>query len=682
MKDLPKNPGEILLADDDAQSLHALSAILIRAGYTVREAGSGELALWSAARRAPDLIVLDAHLPGMSGLEVCHALKCQPETASIPVIFLSTIDTTEERVAGFDAGAADFIAKPLVPTEALARIRTHIGMSITAKELLRRHQLSTPTATKTASTPEILIVEDTPESLQLLSAIMVEAGYTVREAPNGELALWTATRHPPDLILLDIRMPGMNGYDVCRCLKADPATALVPIIFISAFSDLEHKSEGFDAGAVDYITKPFDASEVLVRVRNHLRLAETVRPSNSLGHEVTQAPEDLSNTQIINSFASSTCAVMFLDAGHRITYVNPAFVRLSGYSLGDLAGQDPAVLFPAQKIPFATAAPMPIWVGEVSLKTCDGKGMPCQASISQVDGDDFSSPCRIMALHDLSHHSDELALIDSPALREFAADLPYSPALEDAIHGALLRNEMHLVFQPIFHLANGKLAGAEALLRWQTAEHGLLLPAEFLAVAEETGEIIPIGDWVLAVVCDQLARWQKAFSGDFKVAINLSSLQFWQDSLSDHIEQTLRRHNLPASMLQIEITPEILREDVAQGIAVLHRLKALGISLVIDRFGHEKLEGNVLSRLPVDYLKSDPRPILSMKGDPASQGKVRSMADLAHGRSLLAVANGIEEKWQLAMMQACQYDLGQGYLLGAPVAAEDFMAAYAAGWHE
>jgi len=174
------------------------------------------------------------------------------------------------------------------------------------------------------------------------------------------------------------------------------------------------------------------------------------------------------------------------------------------------------------------------------------------------------------------------------------------------LHNALSRNEMKLFYQPIFHIASGRLAGAEALLRWQSAELGMLLPAQFLATAEETGEIVPIGTWTIASVCAQISNWSHWLPEEFRVSINLSSLQFWQDSLSAGIARTLNEWAIPPNRIELDIAAETLMEDWTQGIAILKRLKAVGVALTLDRYGHGASPGEFLVRLPVDALKIDP----------------------------------------------------------------------------
>ena len=560
------NPsGDILVVDDDPGSRHLLACLLGDAGYQVSGAANGEQALLSVSQHAPDLIVLDVRMPGMSGFDVSRALQRNATTATIPVIFLSAASDPDDRIQGFDAGGVDFIAKPFVDDEVLMRVKTHINMALSAKNLLRRRAAIAPAPGKVAEAqdgatrrPEILVVEDTPESLRLLSTVLTEAGFAVREAPNGELALWTATRRPPDLILLDIRMPGMNGFDVCRCLKNEPATARVPVIFLSALSDREDKAEGFAAGAVDYVTKPFSEMEVLARVRTHLRLAESVRS-----------------------------------------------------------------------------------IDDVRVKISNPEGRP-----PRID-------------------------------------------FEAGIRNALANGELELLYQPIVDVASTRLVGAEALLRWHVPGLGTLEPADFLRIAEETGAIVPIGDWVIGAACAQLHRWRPDLPADFRLTVNLCSLQFWQDGLMRCIERALTGAKVPPAMLEFDIRESTLYEDLEQAIANLHRLKALGVGLAIDEFGAGDTRLTALHRLPINRLKISRALLTDLPAEeqaptatpgwdsnpdpaPTSIALLGAIVTLAHKLQWQALVKGIENADQLACLQSCACDQAQGYLTARPVSAETF----------
>lgn len=673
------SPGQILLADHDPHTQAALRRLLEAAGYLVRCVDSGELALWSALQHAPDLIVLSIQLPGMRSVAVCRSLKLLPETASIPVIFVSASQPAQARAAGFAAGGVDFISQPYVAEAALARVNTHLNMARMAKTLLQRNARAAPSAAGPAdSEHDILVVEDAPESLYLLASLLSQAGHRVREAPNGELALWSATRHPPDLVLLDIRMPGMNGLDVCRCLKADPATASVPVIFISAFTDAEQRSEGLAAGAVDFISKPFDPDTVLDRVHAHLRPAHASQTASHADAPLPAPDDRLRRLQ--DGLDASGAAVALLDEAGQVCYASAALRQRCPTGAGDGLAQWLPDLAPD----FCARAGQASWQGRALLASLAGP-QPCLLSLSALPAED-QPPAPVRAILVIGDDAPAMDLLEAiPPMPDDEPAFPCLPGLDMAIHDALARNEMQLVYQPLFHLASGQLAGAEALLRWHSAEHGCLLPGQFLGVAEDTGEIIAIGRWILATACAQITAWQQHWPGGlpagFKVTVNLSSLQFWQDNLLDHIRQALACHQLPAGALQLDITASTLLEDLDQGMAILRRLQAMGLSLALDHHVDNSLTEGVLNRLPLDSLKLDPVLIGLMPISPASQHKVHAVVALARQRKRQTVACGIEQPWQLTLMQSCQCDLGQGYLLGAPVSPTTFFAEYGQGWH-
>ncbi|HRE15810.1 MAG TPA: diguanylate cyclase, partial [Rhodocyclaceae bacterium] len=258
---------------------------------------------------------------------------------------------------------------------------------------------------------EVLVVEDTPSSLKLLSDLLAGAGYTVRQAPNGELALWTVETSLPDLILLDINMPGIDGFEVCRRLKANPATAAVPIMFLSAQSDSEDIVSGLGLGAVDYVAKPYVAEEVLARVRTHVALAQMARAleqereslevrvdertaqlqemMDSLREEIRERKAAEAKLQLAGTvFASSFDAILVMDEVQRILTSNPAFARLTGYEPDEAAGQSLGMLA-SNKTPaeffdelWATVFSTGYWTGEIWLRHKDHNVFPALCTLT------------------------------------------------------------------------------------------------------------------------------------------------------------------------------------------------------------------------------------------------------------------------------------------------------------
>lgn len=421
-----ETPGGILIVDDDLDSLQLLRRQLEDAGYFVRLANSGELALLSAFRQAPDLVLLDVDMPGMDGFDVCRCLKRHPAMASVPVVFISASADSDDRMEGFDAGGADYVGKPFDATEVLARVAVHIRISLQAKELLRRYALA-GTAAATAPQTEIMVVEDTPESMRLLTAILERGGYAVRQAPNGELALWSAARKPPALLLLDVRMPGMNGFDVCRCLKADPATAEIPVIFITALGDVEDKREGFTVGGADFIVKPFANDEVLARVAVHLGGRGPADETSS----VAASPSWTGVGALRRAFDTSGSAALICDHAGHVLHANPAWIGMTGISPG--AGTELRTLVTPQATDaadfWAAFDECGYWHGDVSLPP-GGGNLACRMSLSRLGVVGSKSPtCLAMFRHRLPGESDGTLELYDPrtglpnrthARREFA----------------------------------------------------------------------------------------------------------------------------------------------------------------------------------------------------------------------------------------------------------------------
>lgn len=204
-----------------------------------------------------------------------------------------------------------------------------------------------------AECAEILAVDNTAESLAYLCEILCNQGYAVRAAPDGELALWSARNKPPDLILMDVHMPDMDGFEVCRRLKAEPHTAAVPVIFLSTLTDIDDKVRGFQAGGVDYIGKPFAPEEVLLRIATHIRLAKMARAfeqeRQSLTQRVRQRTAELQKTAddlrlAAIAFEASFSAKLITDAKGDILAVNPAFTKMTGYTAEECAGRNAKLL--------------------------------------------------------------------------------------------------------------------------------------------------------------------------------------------------------------------------------------------------------------------------------------------------------------------------------------------------
>jgi diguanylate cyclase (GGDEF)-like protein/PAS domain S-box-containing protein len=245
-------------------------------------------------------------------------------------------------------------------------------------------------------------------------------------------------------------------------------------------------------------------------------------------------------------------------------------------------------------------------------------------------------------------------------------------SLEGRLRQALQNQELIVHYQPLIDLATGRIRGAEALLRWQHPELGLVAPGDFIAIAEVSGLIVPIGQWVLRTACAQARAWQLLGHPKFSVAVNLSARQFQQADLVFQVTEALHEADLPAAALDLEITESNAMQNAELSIATLQDLKSLGVSLSMDDFGTGYSSLNYLKRFPIDRIKIDQSFVRDVNRDPDDAAIATAIIAMAHSLELTAVAEGVETEEQLEFLLAQRCDEMQGYLFSRPVPAEEF----------
>lgn len=266
----------------------------------------------------------------------------------------------------------------------------------------------------------------------------------------------------------------------------------------------------------------------------------------------------------------------------------------------------------------------------------------------------------------------------SPRMNEQAAS---RFAMEGALRLALQRDELLLHFQPKVSLKTGRINGVEALVRWSHPEHGMRSPAEFIPVAEETGLIVPLGEWVLRKACATLRAWQDAGLPVVPVAVNLSARQFRQAELIEVVGAVLDETGLDPALLELEITESMLMDDVDAAVAILKTLKELGVELSLDDFGTGYSSLSYLKRFPIDRLKIDRAFVRDIATDPDDAAICVAIIGLAHNLRMRVVAEGVETEGQLQYLREHGCDALQGFFFSPPVAADALARMLAHGEH-
>lgn len=308
----------------------------------------------------------------------------------------------------------------------------------------------------------------------------------------------------------------------------------------------------------------------------------------------------------------------------------------------------------------------PIALGERSLYVSISVGI----SLYPDDGDDCPTLIKNadMAMYCAKEEGGNRYRFFTPGMR---LETVQRWQLENGMRQALELGELQLVYQPQVEAQTGRMVGVEALLRWHHPEQGVMSPATFIPLAEETGFIVPIGDWVLRTACAQAKAWQEAGLPPIRVAVNLSARQFQEGRLEATVRRVLAETGLEPQFLELEITEGIMMTNHTQTVEQLHRLKALGVKVAIDDFGIGYSSLGYLKKFPIDTLKIDKSFIRDCTDVPEDAAIVKAVIALAKNLNIPVVAEGVENPRQLAFLCAEGCDVIQGYLYSPPVSAEE-----------
>lgn len=319
----------------------------------------------------------------------------------------------------------------------------------------------------------------------------------------------------------------------------------------------------------------------------------------------------------------------------------------------------------------ATTLSMPFIIGEVELRTTSSIG------ISFYPDNGHTPEILIRHAELAMYHAKENGRNNHQFFTEsLNAAATERLSLENSLRLAIERNEFVLYYQPQVNIQTNKLIGVEALIRWNHPQNGLISPAKFISIAEETGLIIPIGEWVLREVCRQHLSWIALGLPAIQIAVNVSAIQFGEKQFLITLEEIIKSYMIDASYLEIELTEGILMKDADMAIKELHSLKDLGVKLAIDDFGTGYSSLQYLSQFPIDKLKIDQSFIRAMLNDPSSLAIVETIISLAEKLQIKVIAEGVETEDGLKILKKSGCNEVQGYYFSKPVPAHEFVEWY------
>jgi diguanylate cyclase (GGDEF)-like protein/PAS domain S-box-containing protein len=683
----------ILIVEDEAQNRKLLEALLQPEGYVTLCAASGEEALASIAKRAPDLILLDVMMPGMNGYQVAAALKENPATSNIPIIMVSAQTDRTARLAGLTAGAEEYLTKPVDRAELWLRVRNLLRLKALG-DLLQNHGaiLEQQVRVRTADLQRFRTAMDATAD-----AIFLVNRATMRFVEVNATACNMLGYAREELLAIGPRQiraaaPELLDYSYDALIAGHGASDLAEIHLLRKDGSLllveEHRQalhSGEDwiiVGVMRDITERKKAEQRLHHLAHYDAL--TGLPNRTLFYETLKKALarftkdgwlvavlciDLDYFKNVNDTLGHAIGdellVQFSNRLGQCVRIRDTVGRLGGDEFALIllmeGGKEGAARM-ASKIREVLRAPFELKGHEVTITASIG---------ITIHPDDASDPEILMKYADTAMYRAKQAGRDT--FRFFTAqmntDVLARLDLETALRKAVENDEFVLHYQPKVQLSTGRIAGLEALLRWERPGHGLVSPKEFMPLLEETGLVLRLGSWVIATACRQIGTWMRSSIDPVRVSVNVAGRQFIEGDLEADVYQALADNDIPADLLELELTESSLMANTERTIATMQSLKKRGVHISIDDFGTGYSSLAYLRRFPIDKLKIDIAFVREITSNPDDTAIALAIIRMAHSLKLEVIAEGVETAGQLAYLRRHHCDLIQGYLFSPPLPA-------------
>ena len=585
----------ILIIEDETAIRELISGLLFLEGFDVVEAINGKEGIAIAQSVLPDLIICDVMMPEIDGHGVLEALQKNPQTATIPFIFLTAKGTRQDVRYAMNLGADDYLIKPFSNEELLEVIQIRLRK----KEIVNQQY-----------------IEKLEENKEKISHLLYHDLLT--NLPN-QLSL----RENFESLVAPHRNKSNNlSSDLEN--SADFYGISLIILSFERFSRINDHL-GYEGG--NQLLK-----EAVERIQSTVGQENAITRLNSNEFVIVLTPSELSN---LPSNASVT-------------------------SLKDNSIHFSKILVDAFSSPFYTQTQEIICPIILGIALCPLHGN----SLDQL------LQCARKAKDSIKNQGGNLYQLYHPNLEKNTSVNILD--LERDLRHALKRNEFVVYYQPQINVHTRQIVCAEALVRWDHPEKGRISPYIFIPIAEATGLIQGIGEWVLEKSCEQLKSWHKLGLDSIRIAVNLSARQFNQANLGEWLTDLFERHQIDPSQIELELTESTLVDDIPRSIEQLNQLKYVGIKVAMDDFGTGYSSLSYLQQFPFDILKIDQCFIQKINQNPKNAAIAQAIITMAHQLNLRVVAEGVETTEELTFVHENNCDEIQGYFFSKPITSEEF----------
>ncbi len=593
----------------------------------------------------------------------------------------------------------------------------------------------------------VLIVDDSKVIRSAIREILELGNIQVTEASNGKDALELVYNNVPDLVLLDVVMPGMDGISVLKTLRKSYSKLQLPVILVTSLGSSSEIVQALDFGANDYVTKPVDFDVLWARVSNQLMQKQTAEylrlAQNNLEKQIKQRTAELntSNQQLKKEIEVRLLAegqlqkqasydeltglpnrslakdrlyqtilkskrhhlqpcLAFLDLDN-FKYINDTFGHAAGDELlreasrrltecaresdtvARLGGDEFLLILEDDRTDREQQRETGIrHIGERIIESflkpfvIEGRELNVTASLGFAiypkDGDDSNKLMRHadVAMYRSKNEGKNTFCFYSP---EMSANAIMRMNVESELRQAIENKEFTLHYQPIVDSKTGHIVKAEALLRWDCEKLGMITPDYFIPIAEDTGLIVPIGEWVIKNACKQVKQWRDNGWNNICVTVNVSARQFQSNSsLVETIKLSLHKNDLPSDAIQLELTEGVLMKETDSSIETMAQIEKMGIKLLIDDFGTGYASLSYLQRYNFDSIKIDRSYISNILISEQDKKLVKAVIAMAKSLGMSVVSEGVESKGQLDFLIKEDCEFIQGYYFSKPVPSAEF----------
>ncbi|WP_122583823.1 EAL domain-containing response regulator [Pseudomonas viridiflava] len=692
---MPETNATILIVDDDVHVRDLLEVLLQNQHYRTQTAESGEQALEMVEKHAPDLILLDIMMPGMDGYEVASRLKSGKTTSNIPIIMLSALDERSARISGLEAGAEEYLNKPVDSAELWLRVRNLLrlksfGDYMKDHNLILEDQLQQRTidlerfrSVMDASDDAIFLINRNTMSLIEFNRRACQLlGYTADELQRKTPAELGDSSMEQLEVVYDQIIAGNGPSEPLETMIRDKSGRDVSVeIHRQAY---QAGNDWIIVGIVHDITRRKESDQRLLKMAHYDSL--TGLPNRDLFYTSLQ----MGLTQAAVSRWKLAVMTVNLDGfkninetwGHvlgdqTLLEVSKRLARCLNASdtLGRVDGDEFALILMIregqadthqilERIRTTLRTPFQIEDQRVVMTASIG------VALFPEDGEDARELVRhaYTAMNNAKKKGvDGYRFYTAQMNTEVSERLD----LENALREAVQQRAFEIAYQPKVSLEDGSICGLEALLRWPRPDQPRISPAVFVPVLESLALISEVGSWMIDSVCAQIALWQRSGLGSFQVAVNVSGQQIEGSGLITDIGKALERHKVDPKWLEVELTESSLMENTSHTITTLQTLKNMGVRISIDDFGTGYSSLAYLRRFPIDKLKIDIAFIREVTSNPQDAAIARAIIELAHSLDLKVIAEGVETPEQRAFLTENHCDQIQGYLVSKPLPLDE-----------